>query len=149
MGDNINFTLQALPEKTFSGLLSFISPVIDNASRTFKVRLETTNTGMQLKPGMYASAIIKTPLKHYKNEIVIPKSAILWTGKRSIVYIKQPDVGSPAFMLREVELGPSLGDAYMITSGLSEGDEIVTNGAFSIDASAQLEGKRSMMNLDN
>jgi Cu(I)/Ag(I) efflux system membrane fusion protein len=49
-------------------------------------------------------------------------------------------------MLREVELGPSLGDSYVILSGLSDGEEIVTNGAYIIDASAQLSGKQSMMN---
>ncbi|MDD3167580.1 MAG: cation transporter, partial [Bacteroidales bacterium] len=91
---------------------------------------------------------IDAPLKQYNNEVVIPKSAILWTGKRSIVYVKQPDTETPAFLLREVELGPSLGDAYVVLSGISEGDEIVTNGAFTIDASAQLAGKRSMMNDD-
>jgi Cu(I)/Ag(I) efflux system membrane fusion protein len=54
----------------------------------------------------------------------------------------------PSFLLREVVLGPSLGDSYIILSGLSEGEEIVTNGVFTIDASAQLEGKRSMMNSE-
>jgi Cu(I)/Ag(I) efflux system membrane fusion protein len=48
--------------------------------------------------------------------------------------------------MREVELGPSLSSAYVILSGLKEGDEIVTNGAFAIDASAQLAGKKSMIN---
>jgi Cu(I)/Ag(I) efflux system membrane fusion protein len=101
---------------------------------------------MELKPEMYANALIDAPLKQYNNEVVIPKSAILWTGKRSIVYVKQPDTETPAFMLREIELGPSLGDAYVVLTGINDGDEIVTNGAFTIDASAQLAGKRSMMN---
>ncbi|HBX20415.1 MAG TPA: efflux RND transporter periplasmic adaptor subunit, partial [Porphyromonadaceae bacterium] len=55
---------------------------------------------------------------------------------------------TPAFLLREIDLGPSLGDSYVVLSGLNDGDEIVTNGAFTIDASAQLEGKRSMMNTE-
>ncbi|WP_459685712.1 efflux RND transporter periplasmic adaptor subunit [Viscerimonas tarda] len=146
VGDRIEFTLQAIPGKTFSGKISFIDPLLDKTTRTAKVRVETGNRGMQLKPEMYASANVKAPLKQYNNELVIPKSAILWTGKRSIVYLKQPDVESPAFMLREIELGPALGDSYVVVSGITDGDEIVTNGAFSIDASAQLEGKRSMMN---
>lgn len=50
--------------------------------------------------------------------------------------------------MREVSLGPSLGGSYVITQGLKEGEEIVTNGAFSIDASAQLAGKPSMMNME-
>lgn len=146
VGDRVEFTLQALPGKTFTGRISFIDPMLDKTTRTAKVRVETANPGLQLKPEMYANAIIQAPLKSFKNEVVIPKSAVLWTGKRSIVYVKQPDTSTPAFMLHEIELGPSLGDSYVVLSGLQEGDEIVTHGAFTLDASAQLEGKRSMMN---
>ena len=146
VGDRLKYTLQSLPGKTFSGKISFINPILDPSTRTAKVRVETTNPDMELKPEMYANALINAPLKQYNNEVVIPRSAILWTGKRSIVYVKQPDTETPAFLLREIELGPSLGDAYVVLSGISEGDEIVTNGAFTIDASAQLAGKRSMMN---
>ena len=103
---------------------------------------------MELKPEMYATAIVDAPLKGYKDQIVVPQTAVLWTGKRSIVYVKQPDMSTPTFQMREVELGPSLGNAYVILKGLSDGEEIVTNGVFSIDASAQLEGKTSMMNND-
>ncbi len=146
VGDRLEYTLQSLPGKTFSGRISFINPILDPSTRTAKVRVETANPRMELKPEMYANALIDAPLTQYNNEVVIPKSAILWTGKRSIVYVKQPDTEIPAFMLREVELGPSLGDAYVVLSGINDGDEIVTNGAFTIDASAQLAGKRSMMN---
>ena len=146
VGDRLEYTLQSLPGKTFSGKISFINPILDPATRTAKVRVETANPGMELKPEMYANALINAPLKQYNNEVVIPKSAILWTGKRSIVYVKQPDTETSAFLLREIELGPSLGDAYVVLSGIHDGEEIVTNGAFTIDASAQLAGKRSMMN---
>lgn len=148
VGDKVDFTLQAAPGKTFTGKISFIDPILDKTTRTTKIRVETANPSLQLKPEMYANAIIKAPLRQLNNEVVIPKSAVLWTGKRSIVYVKQPNTQSPAFMLHEIELGPSLGDSYVVLSGLNEGDEIVTNGAFTIDASAQLEGKRSMMNAE-
>ncbi|HBX45240.1 efflux RND transporter periplasmic adaptor subunit [Limibacterium fermenti] len=147
-GDKVAFTLQAIPGETFSGTVTFIDPMLDPATRTSKVRVETPNGGMRLKPGMYAGATVSAPLKQYNDEIVIPKSAVLWTGKRSIVYIKQAGTDTPAFLLREIDLGPSLGDSYVVLSGLNDGDEIVTNGAFTIDASAQLEGKRSMMNTE-
>ena len=103
---------------------------------------------MELKPEMYATAEVSAPLQGYKDQITVPQTAVLWTGKRSIVYVKQPDTSTPTFLMREVELGPSLGNAYVILKGLSEGEEVVTNGVFSIDASAQLEGKQSMMNND-
>lgn len=145
-GDPVQFTLQALPGKKFSGKISFIDPILNTTTRTAKVRVEVPNASLELKPEMYATANISAPLRNYKNEIVVPQTAVLWTGKRAIVYVKQPDTNTPAFLMREVELGPSLGNSYVILNGLREGEEIVTNGVFAIDASAQLEGKTSMMN---
>jgi Cu(I)/Ag(I) efflux system membrane fusion protein len=146
VGDVVNYTLQALPGKQFSGRIAFIDPTLDKTTRTVKIRVETSNPGLQLKPEMYAQAVIKASLKQYAGGIVIPSSAVLWTGKRSIVYVKDSEIDMPIFKLREIELGPSLGDSYVVLSGLSEDEEIVTSGAFSIDASAQLAGKPSMMN---
>ena len=70
----------------------------------------------------------------------------MWTGERSVVYIKNSVGNTVEFMLREVTLGPSLGDSYSVVSGLSEGEEIVVNGTFTVDAASQLAGKPSMMN---
>ena len=145
-GDQVHFTLQALPGKTYMGRIAFIDPIINPSTRTARVRVEVANSRMELKPEMYATAEVNAPLQGYKDRIVVPQTAVLWTGKRSIVYVRQPDTSTPTFLMREVELGPSLGNAYVILKGLSEGEEVVTNGVFSIDASAQLEGKQSMMN---
>lgn len=148
VGDNLEFSVRALPGKTFTGKVSFIDPMLDPITRTSKIRVVISNSGMHFKPGMYAVATVNVAIRQAGNDIIIPKSAILWTGERSIVYVKQADSQTPAFLLREVVLGPSLGDSYVIMSGLYEGEEIVTNGVFTIDASAQLEGKRSMMNSE-
>jgi Cu(I)/Ag(I) efflux system membrane fusion protein len=149
IGNHVEYTLQTLPGKSFSGKISFIDPILDKTTRTAKVRVETANPGLELKPEMYANALVKNHLKQNGNEIIIPKTALLWTGKRSIVYVKQPDTDLPVFKLREIDLGASLGNEYVVLSGLSDSEEIVTNGAFVIDASAQLEGKPSMMNLNS
>lgn len=145
-GDRLDFTLQAFPGRQFGGRIAFIDPLIDKASRTAKVRVEVGNPNLELKPEMYATASVTAPLRQYRNQIVVPQSAVLWTGKRSVVYVRQPEYNSPVFKIREIELGPWLGDSYVVASGLADGEEIVTNGVFSVDASAQLEGKRSMMN---
>jgi membrane fusion protein, copper/silver efflux system len=145
-GDNIEFTVQALPGIKYTGNISFIDPVIDPVNRVAKVRIETSNQSGKLKPEMFVTGIVKARLDEYKNRLVIPKSAVLWTGTRSVVYVKQTGTGEPAFKMREVGLGPMLGNSYVITDGLSEGEEIVTQGAFSVDAAAQLDGKPSMMN---
>jgi len=81
-----------------------------------------------------------------KSALEVPKTAVLWTGKRSVVYLKKPDTELPSFEYREVELGESTSNAYLILSGLQTGDEVVTNGAFVIDAAAQLNNQQSMMN---
>jgi Cu(I)/Ag(I) efflux system membrane fusion protein len=145
-GEKISFTLQALPGTDYSGTIAFIDPVIDPVTRVAKVRVETGNQSGKLKPEMFATGIVSSSLTEYQNNIIIPRSAVLWTGKRSIVYVKQPGTDEPVFKMREVGLGPMLGESYIITDGLSEGEEIVTSGTFSVDAAAQLEGKPSMMN---
>jgi Cu(I)/Ag(I) efflux system membrane fusion protein len=145
-GEKISFTLQALPGTDYSGTIAFIDPVIDPVTRVAKVRVETGNQSGKLKPEMFATGIVSSRLDGFQNNIIIPRSAVLWTGKRSIVYVKQPGTDEPVFKMREVGLGPMLGESYIITDGLSEGEEIVTSGTFSVDAAAQLEGKPSMMN---
>lgn len=144
-GDKINFTFQSLPGSDYTGTIAFIDPFIDPVNRVAKVRVELGNPGTKLKPGMFATGIVKANLDEFKDKLVIPRSAVLWTGKRSVVYVKQPG-DDPIFHLREVELGPALGNSFVVTEGLADGEEIVTEGAFSVDAAAQLEGKPSMMN---
>jgi Cu(I)/Ag(I) efflux system membrane fusion protein len=147
-GDAVTYTCRALPGKSYTGRIAFIDPSLDATSRTAKVRVETDNPGLLLKPQMYAQASVEASPGESAGSLVVPKTAVLWTGKRSIVYVKRPGAPAPTFSLREVELGASLGDAYIILSGIDEGEEIVTGGTFAVDASAQLEGKRSMMNND-
>jgi Cu(I)/Ag(I) efflux system membrane fusion protein len=144
-GEKLSFTLQALPGENFTAKIVFIDPVIDPVTRVAKIRVETGNQSGKLKPEMFATGIVSSALDEPGNKIIIPRSAVLWTGERSIVYVKQPG-DEPVFKLREIKLGPDLGDSYVISSGLSEGEEIVTSGTFSVDAAAQLEGKPSMMN---
>ncbi len=145
-GDPVTFTLQALPGVNFSGNISFIDPVMNPTTRVAKVRVEVSNQDGKLKPEMFATGIISANLDQYNDKLVIPGTAVLWTGKRSVVYVKQPGTDEPVFKMRDIEIGPMLGNSYVVMSGLSEGEEIVTQGAFSVDAAAQLEGKPSMMN---
>jgi len=145
-GDKLDFTVQAMPGESYSGKIIFIDPVVDPVARVSKVRVEINNRSGKLKPEMFATGIVKANMTEFKNKMVIPRSAVLWTGKRSIVYVKQPGTEEPIFKIREIGLGPMLGSSYIVADGLSEGEEIVTQGTFSVDAAAQLEGKPSMMN---
>ena len=142
-GSEIEYTVNSLPGETFTGKISFIDPLINSQTRVASARVEVSNKDGRLKPEMFASGIVKNKIgKVDSKEIVIPKSAVLWTGKRSVVYIKE---GS-GFKMRQITLGPALGDAYIVKDGLEIGEEIVSNGTFTIDAAVQLSGKPSMMN---
>lgn len=77
--------------------------------------------------------------------LLVPASAPLITGKRAIVYVEVSDDEGPLFEGREVELGPRAGNFYVVKSGLSEGELVVTNGAFKIDSELQIQAKPSMM----
>jgi Cu(I)/Ag(I) efflux system membrane fusion protein len=80
--------------------------------------------------------------------IVVPATALLRTGMRAVVYVKKPKTEQPAFEGREVVLGSEADGSVIIVSGLAEGDEVVTHGAFKIDSALQILAKPSMMNPD-
>ncbi len=144
-GDTIFFTIQSLPGEEFIETISWIDPVIDPKTRVAKARVEMANSGLKLKPEMFASGTVEAKLTAKAGDLSVPKTAVMWTGKRSLVYVKAETETGVNFMMREVTLGPALGDSYLIESGLDEGEEIAVSGTFSIDASAQLAGKSSMM----
>jgi membrane fusion protein, copper/silver efflux system len=144
LGDNIEFTVKSLPRTKFNGKVTFIDPVVNSKTRVAYVRTELDNPKDLLKPEMFASGILKTMLPGIKDAITVPKSAILWTGKRAIVYVRVPNK-EMTFEHREIELGEDAGAYYIVLNGLAEGEIVVANGVFKIDAAAQLLGKQSMM----
>ena len=146
-GSKISFSISSLPGETFEGTISFIDPLLNSQTRVATARVEVDNRNGKLKPEMFASGVVQSNIGEVDSqEIVVPKSAVLWTGKRSLVYIREEMGQNVGFTLREVVLGPSLGDAYVIEEGLSEGEQIVVNGTFTVDAAVQLSGRPSMMN---
>jgi len=146
LGDKVTFSLQSNPGKTYTGPIRFIDPFIDSRTRVTQIRVEIPNPKQKLKPEMFASGVLESVMDMTAEGLLVPKSAILWTGKRSVVYVKVTDRKSPSFLYREIVLGPEAGNFYIVTEGLMEGEEIAVNGVFKIDASAQLAGKTSMMN---
>jgi membrane fusion protein, copper/silver efflux system len=145
VGDLITFTTQSIPGEKFSASVSFIDPVINPKTRTADIRIEMSNRNNRLKPDMFVSGELSNFIESEMN-IIVPKSAVLWTGQRSVVYVKVPELNIPSFEFREVLLGDEIGSNYQIISGLEVGEEVVTHGAFVIDASAQLNNQASMMN---
>ncbi len=145
-GDHMELTIQALPGKPYEGTVTYIDPFINSQTRVAKVRVELSNKGYKLKPEMFASGLLHSKIAESSEQLLIPKSSILWTGKRAVVYISLPERDLPTFLYREITLGPEAGNFYVVAEGLMEGEVIAVNGVFKIDAAAQLEGKPSMMN---
>ncbi len=138
----IEYTVNGLPGQTFSGTISFIDPLLEAQTRVASARVEVANSAGELKPGMFVSGVVQAQQDTDQETIVIPKSAVLWTGERSVVYVKDNE----GFKMREVVLGAALGESYAIQDGLNAGEEIVINGTFTLDAAVQLSGRPSMMN---
>jgi len=148
VGQKITVSTNAYPNKEFEATISFIDPRLNIQSRTTTVRATLNNKEGIFKPGMFVSSAIQLEENADTDSLVtIPATAVLWTGKRSLVYVKtNPD--EPIFAMREVNLGIKNGDVYTILDGISKGEEVVVNGTFTVDAAAQLQGKRSMMSAE-
>lgn len=158
IGQHIEFTSPSFPGKTFVGTIEFIDPVLDDRTRTAKVRAAVNNRDGKLKPDMFVSGIAKSRLNKLGKPVdesvtdlsaaplVIPSSAPLLTGTRAVVYVQLSEREEPTFEGREIELGPKAGDYYVVKSGLHEGELVVTNGAFKIDSELQIRAMPSMMN---
>ncbi|WP_339925827.1 efflux RND transporter periplasmic adaptor subunit [uncultured Cyclobacterium sp.] len=147
-GDEVSYTVQSIPGKTFTGKIDYLDPIIDPATRVASARISVANPNLKFKPEMFVSGIVKSSFVGAEEAIVVPKTAVLWTGTRSVVYVKIATEQNVFFQLREVTLGLALGAEYVIETGLEPGEEIAIYGTFSIDAAAQLAGKASMMSPD-
>ncbi len=143
-GSIITFTVPSIPGRDFTATIQYINPVVNPETRSVDVRAVVPNTGNFLKPEMLVNATLQTKMNTKATGLAIPATAVLWTGKRSIVYVKQQG-STPAFERREITLGARMKDMYLIENGLDEGEEVVSNGVFAVDASAQLSGNYSMM----
>ncbi|WP_319502922.1 efflux RND transporter periplasmic adaptor subunit [uncultured Draconibacterium sp.] len=143
-GDKVTYTIESLPGQSFEGTIDYLDPVINPKTRVAKARVVQSNKGLKLKPEMFVSGKVEAKLPQ-TDAVVVPKTAVMWTGKRSVVYVKSATGQGVYFNMREVDLGPALGESYVIEDGLQKGEEIAVNGTFSIDAAAQLAGKPSMM----
>ncbi|UKM66140.1 efflux RND transporter periplasmic adaptor subunit [Flavobacteriaceae bacterium GSB9] len=143
-GQEVKVTTNAYPNQEFNGAVDFIDPVLNTKTRTVNLRVVLNNRKAIFKPGMFVTAEINVVKANSKEVLTIPASAVLWTGERSVVYIKT-NPNAPIFEMKEVVLGNKIGDNYEVMDGLFGGNEIVTNGTFTVDAAAQLQGKKSMM----
>jgi membrane fusion protein, copper/silver efflux system len=132
-GQDVDITAEALPNRTLHGHVQFIEPTTNPQTRTVPVHVHLPNPGMRLMPGMFVSA---TFISRASAPVpVVPRSAVLDTGTRKLVYISKAD---GVFEAREVKVGAPTEDVFPVMSGLKAGEKVVLNGNFMIDSQAQL-----------
>lgn len=137
-GQDVDITTEALPGRTLHGHVQFIEPSANAQTRTVPVHVHLANPGMRLVPGMFVSATFVS--RSARASVVVPRSAVLDTGTRKIVYLSKAD---GVFEAREVQVGTPTEDMYPVTQGLMAGDKVVLNGNFLIDSQAQLSSGMS------
>ena len=161
VGQKVEATVAARPNRTFTGSLALIYPRLEAATRTNRVRIKLDNAAQDLRPGMFATVCINTPLESiepYKSVAVqrgrivpvglsgaktppqyeflcVPERAVIDTGSKKVVYIER-EPGT--FEGVEVELGPRHDDYFPVIKGLKPGDKVAAAGGFLIDAETRL-----------
>jgi Cu(I)/Ag(I) efflux system membrane fusion protein len=131
-GQEAVITSQAYPGESFTGKIVFISPVLDDITRTLKVRVELDNREGKLKPNMFVSARIRVPLEE---TIVVPESAILESADGQMVFWARDE---NTFVRHTVTAGQYASGYVQILSGLEDGDTVVSAAAFLIDSQTKL-----------
>jgi RND family efflux transporter MFP subunit len=137
-GQEVEITAEAIPGQTLRGHVEFIEPTANPQTRTVPVHVHLANPGMRLVPGMFVNASF---VSHAANAtMVIPRSAVLDSGTRKIVYLAKP---GGVFEAREVQVGAPAEDLFPVISGLALRDKVVLNGNFLIDSQAHLSSGMS------
>lgn len=133
-GEKVSVTTRSRPGRTFTGTVTVIYPHLMKETRTARVRIELPNPDMALLPDMYGDVEISTSSK--ADVVAVPTSAVIYSGNRQVVLV---DLGDGRYDPREVKLGRA-GDGYVeVQRGVSEGDKVVVNGNFLIDAESNLQ----------
>jgi multidrug efflux pump subunit AcrA (membrane-fusion protein) len=139
-GSQATVELAAFPGQLLEGRVSYIYPTLQPEARTIKARIVLSNPGGRIKPGMYATVRIRTPMA---NALTVPSSAVIQTGERSYVFVK---VSAQKLIPRDVQIGRRGSEMVEILSGLKTGEIVVTSAQFLLDSESNLgDVMRSMI----
>lgn len=133
IGDGVNAQLESLPAQRFTGQIDYLYPTLDSTTRSVRVRVVLANRSGVLKIGMFATA---TLAGHSREVMSVPSEAVISTGTRTVVIVKDGQHFRPA----EVSLGAEKNGQSEIVQGLQAGEEVVASGQFLIDSEASLNG---------
>ncbi len=123
LGQKIDVKIAAFPERQFQGEVYFIAPYVEEASRTALLKARVPNPDHVLKPGMFANVDLMMQVK--ADAVVVPESAVLNSGDRTMVYVVDPQ---DTAQIRPVKLGIRLAGQVEIVKGLQPGERVVAEG---------------------
>ena len=132
LGQSASIALSYYPGEKFTGKVSWISPVLDDKTRTTKVRLEIPNRNFKLKPEMYANVEIDV---EGGRKLAIPEEAVLDSGIRKLVFV---DKGEGRYAPAEIRVGSKFDRYYEVLSGVSAGEKIIASASFLLDSESRL-----------
>ena len=132
LGLAVSAEFPALPGTTRTGRITYVAPTLNPETRTVRVRVELANPDFVLKPGMYATLRFAGAAMP---ALSVPRSAVLVTGKRNIVFVRMPNGGLTP---RDVTIGVATDDRIEILAGLSSGETVVASATFLVDAESNL-----------
>ena len=132
VGSGASITSDAYPERIFRGQVTYVDPVIDQATRTAQARVELANPGQLLKVGMFVNVAFATVGGSEATTAVIPKNAVQNINNQQVVFVttKEPNV----FEIRPVRVGTEINGVFPVFEGLTAGDQLVTEGSFLLRA---------------
>lgn len=133
VGLRVQADFQSLPGEHRAGRISYVYPTLDPDTRTVRVRIVLSNDELRLKPGMYATIRIAGVQRN--DVLTVPRSAVLSTGERSIVFVRETN---GRLAPREVALGATSEDRVEVLRGVSAGETVVASGTFLVDAESNL-----------
>ena len=131
--------LSYLPGRTWRGSVTYVAPVVEEKTRTIKVRIEVDNADGALKPEMFADVVLKAGLGR---GLVAPDGALLKTGERTLVFV---DHGNGLLEPRQVQAGPRVAGGVQVLRGLTEGERVVTAANFLLDSESSLKAALAVM----
>jgi Cu(I)/Ag(I) efflux system membrane fusion protein len=133
VGDMARVTINAWPERTFPGKVTFIYPSVGKESRTARLRIEVANPDGLLRADMAATVEIETPLAG--SAVAVPDSAVIDSGLRRVVLVER---GEGTYEPRPVKLGARVPGFVQVLDGVKPGERVVTQATFLIDAESNL-----------
>jgi multidrug efflux pump subunit AcrA (membrane-fusion protein) len=132
VGEVVTVTVDALPAKTYRGRVTFITPTVDEKTRTLTARGEVANADGALRPGMFATALIRPASE---KALTVPTPAVLPTGTQNLVFVNR---GNGQFMPRAVQVGARGDSLVEIVGGLQPGDEVIASATYLLDSESNL-----------